>query len=70
MTKFNATFEYLSGQKAAIITLLDPHGEFAGASRISFKGEGRKALYARGYGHASMMAAHKGGTLDYYRVAA
>lgn len=66
MIKFTATFEYLRGQKAAIITLYS-NGEFSGASRISHNGEGRSALYERGYGHASTMAALKGGSLDAYR---
>ncbi len=67
MTKFTATLELLQGQNAAIITLTDEHGEWAGSGRI----EGRhSALYEIGYIHAARSAACKGGTLETYRVLA
>lgn len=69
MTSFNATIEFLSGQKAAIVTLTDSTGEWAGSCRIE-AGKSRSSLYELGYAHASVSAAHKGGRLETYRVAA
>jgi hypothetical protein len=64
--KFNATIELLNnGQRAAIITLTDERGEWAGSHRIT--GANR---YERGYSLASQEAALKGGRLETYRKAA
>jgi hypothetical protein len=74
MTVFNATIEFLSGQKAAIITLTDSTGEWAGSGRIetscgSICGHNvRDSLYEIGYIHASRTASFKGGRLETYRV--
>jgi len=72
MNKFNATIEFIPGQRAAIIELTDSNGEWAGGGRIDVRpinGDVRGALYEAGYVHASARAASKGGTLETYRVA-
>jgi hypothetical protein len=65
---FDATIEYLSGQRAAIITLTNiTTGEWSGSGRIDLP-HGRKAdLYEAGYRLASFNAQSKGGTLWRYR---
>ena len=71
MTNYTATIEYLDGQRAAIVTLAGPDGEWAGAGRIECRpinGRVREALYEQGYVTASASAAAKGGRLDAYRV--
>jgi hypothetical protein len=74
MTTFNATIEFLSGQNAAIVTLTDSTGEWAGAGRVETRcglicGHSvRDSLYEIGYIHASRSAAFKGGRLETYRV--
>lgn len=67
--KFNATIEFLSGQRAAIITLTDNHGEWSGSGRIDLPRGNNSDLYELGYIQASRSAAVKGGTLETYRVA-
>lgn len=66
MEKFSATVEFLSGQKAAIITLTDSSGEWSGSGRIDLPRGTNADLYEAGYVHASRAAATKGGTLDRY----
>jgi len=67
MTRFEATIEFLSGQKAAIITLTQ-NGEWSGSSRITTKFNSRSDLYELGYKTASQNAACKGGSLNSFRV--
>jgi hypothetical protein len=67
MTQFNATIEFLSGQKAAIITLTQ-NGEWSGSCRITTKFHSRSDLYELGYKTASQNAALKGGSLNTYRA--
>jgi hypothetical protein len=66
--KFNGTIEFLSGQKAAIITLTDNHGEWSGSGRIDLPRGSKSDLYELGYTQASRSAAAKGGTLETYKV--
>lgn len=66
--KFNGTIEFISGQRAAIITLYDNHGEWSGGGRISLPFGSKSDLYELGYVQLSKNAAGKGGYLDYYRV--
>ena len=74
MLKFNATIEFLSGRKAAIVSLTDNNGEWAGGGLVETKcgshcGHSvRDSLYEIGYNHASLSAEHKGGRLETYRV--
>lgn len=65
--KFNATIEFLSGQKAAIISLETLSGEWSGASRIDLPHGSRRALYELGYARASQAAAIKGGTIETFK---
>jgi hypothetical protein len=67
MTKFEGTIEFLSGQKAAIITL-NLNGEWSGSSRIDLPRGSRRDLYELGYVRASQNAACKGGSLNSFRV--
>jgi hypothetical protein len=67
MTHFDATIEFLSGQKTAIITLTQ-NGEWSGSCRITNKFNSRSDLYELGYKTASQNAACKGGILNTYRV--
>jgi hypothetical protein len=62
MLKFFATIEFLSGQKAAILTLTDQAGEWAGSGRV--EGRDRSAIYERAYTLASFNAQSKGGRLE------
>lgn len=75
MDRFNATVEYLPAQRAAIITLTDSSGEWAGAERIDLRPkafETREGLISRlyevGYNCASVKAACKGGSLETYKA--
>jgi hypothetical protein len=68
MTTFNATIEFISGQRAAIVTLTDSRGEWSGAGRIEVRSGLKADLYEQGYRHASFSAAAKGGRLETYRV--
>lgn len=67
MPKFFATIEFLFSQSAALVSLTDEAGEFAGAGRIElprcFWGL-REALYMEGYRLASVTASSKGGRLE------
>lgn len=67
MTRFEATIEFLSGQKAAIITLT-LNGEWSGSTRITTKFNSLSDLYELGYKTASQNAACKGGTINTYRA--
>lgn len=73
MIKFNATIEFLSGQKAAILTLTDSTGEWAGSGRIetscgSICGHSvKESLYDLGYTYACRSASAKGGRVETYR---
>ena len=67
MNRFDATIEFLSGQKAAIITL-NQNGEWSGSSRIDLPRGSRRDLYELGYFRASQNAACKGGTINSFRV--
>lgn len=69
MIKFDATIEFLSGQKAAIITLTQ-NGEWSGSSRIDLPRGSRRDLYELGYFRASQNAACKGGSLNTFRALA
>lgn len=66
---YSATIEFLTGQKAAIVTLFDQSGEWSGSSRIEPRSGSRADLYEQGYTHASCSATLKGGWLDRYSVA-
>lgn len=73
--RFNATIEFISGQRAAIVTLTDSSGEFAGGGRIETKCSPalcghpvRDSLYEEGYRLASFSATAKGGVLETYGV--
>jgi hypothetical protein len=68
MTKFNGTIEYISGQRAAIIELVNINGEWSGGGRIDLKSGSKADLYEEGYRQLSINAAGKGGTLETYRV--
>lgn len=68
MNKFNATIEFLSGQKAAIITLTDNNGEWSGSGRIDLPRGSKADLYELGYVRASQSAAIKGGTIETYKA--
>ena len=65
---YSATIEFLKGHKAAIVTLFDQSGEWAGASRIEVRSGSKATLYDQGYIHASASAVCKGGRLDRYSV--
>lgn len=74
MPRFNATIEFIGGQRA-VITLTDSSGEFAAGGRIDTRCSPalcghpvRDSLYEEGYRLASVTAAAKGGVLDTYRV--
>lgn len=67
MKRFNGTIEYLSGQKAAIITLT-LGGEWSGSGRIDLPRGSKADLYEIGYDRLSMSASSKGGILDTYKV--
>jgi hypothetical protein len=62
MIKFFATVEFLSGQSAAILTLTDQTGEWAGSGRV--EGRTRSDIYERAYTLASFNAQSKGGRLE------
>ncbi len=72
MLKFYGTVEFLSGQRAAILTLTDHAGEWAGSGRIdlrpSFSGGVRAALYEEAYRQASFNAQSKGGRLERFSI--
>ena len=68
MIKFFATIEFLSDQSAAILTLTDHTGEWAGSGRV--EGRDRSTIYERAYTLASLNAQSKGGRLERFsRVA-
>lgn len=64
MLKFYATVEFLSGQSAAILTLTDQTGEWAGSGRIEVRSGLRADLYEEAYRQASLNAESKGGRLE------
>jgi hypothetical protein len=70
---FFGTIEFLSGQKAAIVTLTDSSGEWSGSGRIetscgSICGHSvKESLYELGYKYLSLSASAKGGRLETYR---
>jgi hypothetical protein len=73
--QFHGTIEFIPGQRAAIVSLLDGLGEWSGAERIELRPlafETRDELHARlyevGYTCASRKATHKGGRLETYRA--
>lgn len=70
MTTFNATIEFITGQRAAIVTLTDSSGEWSGSGRIEVRSGRRSDLYEEGYRVASLSAAAKGGRLETFRRAA
>lgn len=63
-TNYSATFEFLSGQSAAIVELTDGHGNWAGGSRVDIRSTNKADLYEACYLRASQAAAVKGGILD------
>lgn len=67
MKRFNGTIEYLSGQKAAIVTLTEGD-EWSGSGRIDLPRGSKSDLYELGYNQLSMSATAKGGVLDTYKV--
>lgn len=66
--KFRGTIEHITGQKAAIITLVNQSGEWSGSGRIELPHGSRSDLYELGYIRLCQSAATKGGTLETYRV--
>lgn len=68
MLKFYATVEVLSGQRAAILTLTDQAGEWAGSGRIEVRSGLRFDLYEEAYRQASVNALSKGGRLERFYV--
>ena len=65
--RYNATIEYLSGQRAAIVTLTSLSGEWGGSGRIEVRSGRRSDLYEAGYVRACQSAAAKGGEVETYR---
>ena len=68
MDKFYGTVEFLSGQKAAILTLTDSAGEWAGSGRIEVRSGLRADLYEEAYRQASLRAQIHGGRLERFSV--
>lgn len=68
MLKFYATIEFLSGQSAAILTLTNQAGEWAGSGRIEVRSGLRSDLYEAAYRQASFNAESKGGRLERFSV--
>lgn len=64
MTKFYATIEFLSGQRAAYLELTDQAGEWAGSGRIEVRSGLQSDLYEEAYRQASLNAESKGGRLE------
>jgi hypothetical protein len=62
MIKFFATIEFLSGQKAAILTLTNEAGKWAGSGRV--EGCDHSNIEERAYVLASLTAQSKGGRLE------
>ena len=60
--KFDATLEFVAGQKAATLTLTDQNGEWAGASRV--EGRNHSEIYDRARRLASLNSEFKGGRLE------
>jgi hypothetical protein len=68
--KFSATVEFLRGQPAAIVTLTDEAGAWAGAGRVEVRSGRRYDLYEEAYRQASQSAQAKGGRLERFTEAA
>lgn len=68
MVKFYGTIEFLSGQKAAILTLTNQAGEWAGSGRIEVSSGLESDLYEEAYRQASLNAWAKGGRLERFSV--
>lgn len=68
MLKFYGTIEFLSGQKAAILTLTNEAGEWAGSGRIEVRSGLKSDLYEEAYRQASLNAHSKGGRLERFSV--
>lgn len=60
--KYYGTIEFLSGQSAAILSLTDQRGEWAGSGRV--EGRTRSEIYERAYVLATLNATSKGGRLE------
>jgi hypothetical protein len=68
--KFYATVEFLRDQPAAIVTLTDEAGDWAGAGRVEVRSGRRYDLYEEAYRQASQSAQAKGGRLERFAEAA
>lgn len=68
MVKFYATVEFLSGQRAAILTLTNQAGEWSGSGRIEVRSGLQSDLYEEAYRQASVNASSKGGRLERFSV--
>ncbi len=68
MVKFYGTVEFLSGQRAAILTLTNQAGDWAGSGRIEVRSDLRSDLYEEAYRQASFNASAKGGRLERFSV--
>lgn len=68
MLKFYATIEFLSGQSAAILTLTNEAGEWAGSGRIEVRSGLQFDLYEEAYRQASLRAQIHGGRLERFSV--
>lgn len=68
MNKVYATVEFLSGQHAAILTLTDRAGEWAGSGRIEVRSGLQSDLYEEAYRQASFHAQAKGWRLERFSV--
>jgi hypothetical protein len=73
--QFHGTVEFLLDQRAAIVSLTDGFGEWAGGGRVDVRHvafetteELRSRLYEAGYLRASQGAMSHGGRLETYRV--
>lgn len=68
MLKFYATVEFLSGQRAAILTLTNEAGEWSGSGRIEVRSGLQFDLYEEAYRQASLRAQSHGGRLERFSV--
>jgi len=68
MDKFYGTVEFLSGQKAAILTLTNAAGEWSGEGRIEVRSGLESDLYEEAYRQASLRAQSHGGRLERFSV--
>lgn len=66
--KFYGELEFLSGQKAGLLTLTNEHGEWSGSGRIEARSGRRADIYEEAYRQANLNATAKGGHLERFSV--